>query len=304
MKRGATIRRESPEGVSLERKMITRHYLLELIGSRCVGCEICELVCPQEAIDLQPGLVEDGQLVRRPTIDMDPAKCNFCGECVVLCPVNALRLTVNGEPEIPVQQYEAFPELDQEISVDATELSPTAASACEASCPTEAISVRVDRDGTGRVTEVLAIDVQKSESDEGAGCIYCKQCQSAFPKVFSVRTPWVGRLVLDAARCPEDCRVCADACPTDALLWTDGSLRVNETFCLYCGACQQVCPEEGAILVERARILHSPISSGAWTTALEKLISPKAAAQELDAKSQTKRRGILTFMPKVASREP
>ena len=75
MKRGATIRRETSEGFSVERRMITRHYLLELWDVRCIGCDICALACPKEAIEPQPGAVQNGDLDRKPTVDIDPAKC-------------------------------------------------------------------------------------------------------------------------------------------------------------------------------------------------------------------------------------
>ena len=291
MKRGSTIRRETSEGITLERKMITRRYLLEVMRERCIGCEVCVLACPQEAIERQPGLVENGSLAQRPTIDIDPAKCNFCGECVVLCPVNALRLTINGQPEVPVLQYEAFPELIKGISVNVAALLPEGVTACEASCPTEVISVQAERDASGRVTRVL--DIQVDESN----CIYCQQCEAACPGVFSVTKPWEGRVILDVARCPEGCRACVDICPTEALVMRNGHLVVDERFCLYCGACQQVCPVEGAIRVERRRILHTPIKSGAWTSAVERLISVEGAARELAAKSQAKRREVLSFLP-------
>jgi len=303
MKRGTTVRRETDEGLVLERKMITRRYLLELVRDRCIGCEVCSLVCPQEAIELQPGMVAGGRLTQKPTIDIDPATCNFCGECVVLCPVNALRLTINGQEEVPVLQFEAFPKLIKDISVDGSSLSPEDVAACEASCPTKVISVQAERDATGRVTRVLGVQVEEAPNRDTAGCIYCQQCEAVFPDVFTVTKPWLGRVSLDAARCPEGCQACVDICPTDALLMKEGRLTLDERFCLYCGACQQVCPEEGAILVERARILHTPVKSGAWTSAVERLISPEAAAQELDAKSQAKRRQILRYLPTVGNED-
>jgi len=297
MKRGSTIKRETKEGLALERRMITRRYLLELMRGRCIGCEVCLLACPQEAIEREPGLIENGSLTHRPTIEIDPANCNFCGECVVLCPVNALRLTINGQPEVPVLQFQAFPELIKKISINGARLPAEAVAACEASCPTEVISVQVERNGAGRVTRVLGVQVEESN------CTYCQQCQAACPGVFMVTKPWQGRVILDVVRCPEGCRACVDICPTDALLMKEGRLILDERFCLYCGACQQVCPVEGAILVERSRILHTPIKSAAWTSAVERLISLEAAAQELEAKSQAKRRQVLSYLPAAGQRE-
>ena len=313
MKRGLTIRRKTDERITLERKMITRHYLLELMRDKpvpgCIGCEVCVLACPQEAIEFQPGVVENGRLIQKATIDIDPDKCNFCGECVVLCPVNALRLTINGQVEVPVLQYEAFPELIKKISANGTELRPEDVAACEASCPTEVISVQVERNASGQVTKVAGIQVEESAGHETAGCIYCQQCEGACPGVFTVTKPWQGRVLLDVTRCPEGCQACVDACPTDALLMQEGRLALDERYCLYCSACQRVCPVEGAIVVERARILHTPVKSSAWTSAIERLISPEAAAQEMDTKSQARRRQVLNHMPAVgappeASSEP
>jgi MinD superfamily P-loop ATPase len=161
------------------------------------------------------------------------------------------------------------------------------------------ISVDVERDESGDISRVLGIQVEVEANTDSAGCIYCQQCEAAFPGVFRVTMPWQGRVLLDEARCPEGCQACVDICPTDALAVQDGRLKVDERFCLYCGACQQVCPVEGAIVVERARVLHTPVKSAAWTSAIERLISVEAASQELDAKSQGKRRLVLRYLPGV-----
>ena len=54
-----------------------------------------------------------------------------------------------------------------------------------------------------------------------------------------------GRPVLDAARCPDGCRACAEACPTRAIL-LDGEPRLDLGRCVFCNDCVEACPE-GAI---------------------------------------------------------
>ena len=60
-----------------------------------------------------------------------------------------------------------------------------------------------------------------------------------------------GRPALDPARCPDGCRSCADACPTDAILDPGRpTMRLDTGRCLFCPACEQACPE-GAIRFTR-----------------------------------------------------
>lgn len=50
-----------------------------------------------------------------------------------------------------------------------------------------------------------------------------------------------GRPTLDAARCKDGCRACADACPTSAV--TTAPLKVDLGACVFCPMCQEACPE-------------------------------------------------------------
>jgi len=70
----------------------------------------------------------------------------------------------------------------------------------------------------------------------------------------------------------------------------DKKVHVNELHCVYCGVCKIVCPVEEALELQRTSIRHTPIRSGAWNKALEKLTSTKEMTKELRAKGLTKAR--------------
>jgi Ni,Fe-hydrogenase III small subunit/NAD-dependent dihydropyrimidine dehydrogenase PreA subunit len=55
-----------------------------------------------------------------------------------------------------------------------------------------------------------------------------------------------GRPQLDAAKCPDGCRICADVCPTDAIIVEAKGVRLDLGRCLFCPECERACPE-GAI---------------------------------------------------------
>lgn len=59
---------------------------------------------------------------------------------------------------------------------------------------------------------------------------------------------FVGRAVVEQAKCSPGCQACAEACPTDAieLAATAPRVRLDLGKCLFCRACQQACPS-GAV---------------------------------------------------------
>ena len=53
-----------------------------------------------------------------------------------------------------------------------------------------------------------------------------------------------GLPVIDASKCPEGCRACAEACPTNAINIDDSKLRLDLGRCLFCVDCLEACPKE------------------------------------------------------------
>jgi 4Fe-4S ferredoxin len=292
--RGTTLKRETSAKQTLMRPMITRRYVLEADHQKCCGCGTCAKVCPREAITLSAAQLSYGRLKAKPRVDIDAQKCSFCGECVAMCPMHALDITVNGQPENPVIKGEAFPLLIRTHKTDPAPCRATTDTSYVDNCPVGAISVQAQRNAEGRVVAVEDVSVDKKV------CVNCTRCMEEGPQgAFTVTKPYEGRTFLQISRCPSGCQACADACPTHAITYDGVKVNLDQRFCLFCGACENVCPSKanetgpGAVRIVRTGFKHMPIQSGAWTVALDKLVSYQAVSREYDIKGQEKRRKLL-----------
>jgi ferredoxin len=50
-----------------------------------------------------------------------------------------------------------------------------------------------------------------------------------------------------------ECKLCVEACPTNALFWKVGEVGITEELCIYCGACVLSCIVDDCIKIVRKR---------------------------------------------------
>ena len=306
------LKTETENMLTIERILHAKRYSLTLDKILCVGCEICQIVCPREAIEIKKVPKKNGEKTQRPIIDVSEQKCSYCGMCEPICPFNAIEVRVDQQHMVPVLEKESFPELIREIEVDPT-LCDIDCIDCEQACPLNLITVTVlTPDGKEIKPEEakslpnkenlkVKLDIKKNLSP----C--CRLCEMKCPKgAIHVRKIMHGLLKINLEKCPPGCQDCLDVCPIPGALYLDENdkkVHPNETFCVFCGTCKIVCPVEDALIFERRSIHHTPVSSGAWNKALEKLTSTKEYSKEAKAKALTKTQKMVEKMllPKEAS---
>jgi len=87
-----------------------------------------------------------------------------------------------------------------------------------------------------------------------------------------------------------ECKLCIKACPTNALYWQTGEVKIIKDLCVYCGACVLCCMVDDCIKIKRKR------EDG--TT--EKFSKPKDVIK-LDDKINSQKRveRIITLFPTI-----
>ncbi|MFP3870231.1 MAG: 4Fe-4S binding protein [Syntrophobacteria bacterium] len=271
-----TRKRESAESVQLTLQLYTDSLTLRIDKEACIKCNICQTVCPKEAIRVE---VFDEAL----DITIDPDLCVLCELCSYFCPVSCIELTYNQSPKKILLDQKALPVFPEKITVDTKkcpqpcaqvaeresrwcrrerqwidnlqETCPKHCQTCLENCPREAFSVE---DGVIQVEENL--------------CLRCSLCMDGCEYgAILVRPVFGGSVRIDDSKCPEDCMLCIDWCPTKCIVREGKRVYVQRDRCAFCGTCVNICPE-GAIELTRHHVYgQEETFSEAWSTAVAKL---------------------------------
>ena len=205
---------------------------------KCIGCSLCKLVCPVDAIELGPiseiaqGILDDNN----PKLIIDHEKCCYCMLCAVVCPNDAFHENIQPEGKINLDE---FPSIGKFYKINMDE------------CIEDALNE----------TCQLCLKVRNRNNVKD----YYKIQEDCPTQCFSISSPIEGNVVIKKNKLfkcdPSGCKACVLICPTKSFFIPEsaedvkkyGKIACNEDACFYCGACENSCPDD-LIFVERKEI--------------------------------------------------
>jgi len=241
-------------------RMYTDQVTLTIEEASCLHGNVCETVCPEEAIHV----FRDGEHL---TIDIREDRCSFCEACAHFCPVPCITVTWDGHPKRLLLQEHALPPFPEKLTIH-TDICPER---CRDNAKGTIRWCRKKRDTLENPSldcpkhctecvdhcerEALTKDEETTRLKDSHLCLRCAYCEDACPHGAMEVTPvFRGTIQLNDAVCPETCQLCIEVCPVKAIHREGRHVYVKDRYCILCGACAKIC-DRNAIEIKREQIV-------------------------------------------------
>jgi 4Fe-4S ferredoxin len=227
----------------------------ELDDEKCAPCLLCEKICPRDAISVDLKVTPKTELVRytnpkaakrvadgvpdaKGSIKIDEDKCTWCGLCELLCPECITIYWLEEKPKPP----DFIPAVG--IRVDTKHCDYCGL--CEKICPSDAVQVECESSPSRTIKDP---EVEGTMTIDDGLCVDCTLCAEKCPyEALDVTLPLTGAIeIQNLEKCdPTGCVNCFNICPTKAIYATgdEDKIAINEEICVFCGACENACPED------------------------------------------------------------
>lgn len=238
---------------------------------KCIGCSLCKLVCPVDAIELGPisdiakGSLDDSN----PKLLIDHNKCCYCMLCAVVCPNDAFHEYIIPEGQINLDEY---PHLSQFYEIEEEK--------CIEDSSNEICQLCLNARERNRIKDYYIIQ---------------QECPT---NCFKIKSPIKGEVIIREHmlhKCtPENCKACINICPVESFFIPKtaedvkkyGKIACNEEECFYCGACENSCPDNLIIVERRDIAIKNPKKPGnypwieGWVKNIKEIIRRRVIEEE------------------------
>ncbi|MFX0070194.1 MAG: 4Fe-4S binding protein [Candidatus Hermodarchaeota archaeon] len=216
---------------------------------KCIGCSLCKLICPVDAIELGPiaDIAKETLSDDNPKILINHDECCYCMLCAIVCPNDAFHENIEPEGQIILGEFPTigkFYDIDKEKCIE---------------------------DSNNEICQLCLKVRDRNHIKE-----YYKISKECPTKCFHIKSPIEGEVIIKKNmlhKCtPDNCKACINICPTESFFIPEsaedvlkyGKIACNEDACFYCGACENSCPDD-LIVVERKEIeIKDPIKKGSY----------------------------------------
>ena len=240
---------------------------------KCIGCSLCKLVCPVDAIELGPihEIAQDILDDSNPKLLIDHDKCCYCMLCAVVCPNDAFHENIKPEGQIDLDE---FPRIGKFYTID---------------------QEKCTEDPNNPICQLCLKVRDRNQVEE-----YHKIQKECPENCFKIDSPIEGEVVLKKSmlwKCdPMGCKACVNICPVESFFIPQtaediskfGKIACNEEECFFCGACENSCPDE-LIIVDRKNVkILDPKKQGSfpWLRGWAKLIKEIIRKRLVEGKEQ------------------